>query len=45
MNAGCGVVKLRRTLGFLGSGEGRRTWTTVVIAVGSSLFLMLSGAP
>ena len=44
MNAGCGGMKLRRTLGFLSSGEGRRTLTTLVIAVGSSLFLMLSSA-
>jgi hypothetical protein len=42
MNAAC-AVKLRRTLGFVSSGEGRRTLTTVAIAVGSSLFLMLAG--
>ena len=41
MNAGCGVMKLRRTLGSVSSG--RRMLTTLLIAVGSSLFLMLAG--
>ena len=42
MNVAC-VTKLRRTLGFVGSGEGRRTLTTVVIALGSSLFMLIAG--
>jgi hypothetical protein len=36
------VLKLRQTMGFLRSAEGRRTLTTMAIAVGSSLIMTLA---
>ena len=43
MKAQAGVMKLCRTVRFLRSAEGRRTFTTIAIAVGSSLVLTLAG--
>ena len=36
-------MKLSESISFLRSAEGRRTLTTVVIAVGSSLIMTLAG--
>jgi hypothetical protein len=36
-------MKLRSSICFLRSAEGRRTLTTLVIAVGSSLIMTLAG--
>jgi len=43
MSAARHLGRLRRTLGFLSSAEARRTLTTLVVAVGSSVFLTLNG--